>query len=98
MSPHYERPSPASGEDRAHSTMGSGPDEDAMEDAAEALRQAEVEAVQPDPDVDSLTPSELDQMSIDELRAVARVLDVPDRSKITEQDELIEAIRRRLPR
>jgi hypothetical protein len=69
-----------------------------MEDAAEALRQAEVEAVQPDPDVNSLNASELDQMSIDELRAVARVLDVPERSKITEQDELLEAIRRRLPR
>jgi hypothetical protein len=69
-----------------------------MEDAAEALRQVEVEAVQPDPDVSSLSASQLDEMSIDELRAVARVLDVPERSKITEQDELIEAIRRRLPR
>ena len=98
MSPHYERPLANSGAGAGHSTLGSGPDDEAMEDAAEALRQAEVEAVQPDPDVNSLSASQLERMSIDELRAVARVLDVPDRSKITEQDELIEAIRRRLPR
>lgn len=98
MSPHYERPLPATGADSARSTIGSGPDDEAMEVAAEALRQAEVEAVQPDPDVNSLDASQLERMSIDELRAVARVLDVPDRSKIIEQDELIEAIRRRLPR
>lgn len=98
MSPHYERPLSTVGRESTRSTIGSGPDDEAMEDAAEALRQAEVEAVQPDPDVDSLSASQLERMSIDELRAVARVLDVPDRSKITEQDELIEAIRRRLPR
>ena len=98
MSPHHEQRARASGAKTAHSTLGSGPDNEAMEDAAEALRQAEVEAVQPEPDVSSLSASKLDQMSIDELRAVARVIDVPDRSKITEQDELIEAIRRRLPR
>lgn len=98
MSPHYQRPEPASAPEPAPSVIGSGPDDEAMEDAAEALRQVEVEAVQPDPDVDSLCASQLERMSIDELRAVARVLDVPDRSKITEQDELIEAIRRRLPR
>ena len=96
MSPHFEQPLPTSDTNTAHSSIGSGPDEEAMEDAAEALRQAEVEAAQPD--VSSLDASQLHRMSIDELRAVARVLDVPDRSKITEQDELIEAIRRRLPR
>jgi hypothetical protein len=98
MAPHYERSQSLAETTPAPSNIGSGPDDEAMEDAAEALRQAEVEAVQPDPDVSSLSASELDEMSIDELRAVARVLDVPDRSKITEQDELIEAIRRRLPR
>ena len=96
MSPHYERPQATSGAESAHSTIGSGLDDAAMEDAAEALRQAEVEAAAPD--VNSLNASQLEQMSIDELRKVAGVLDVPDRSKITEQDELIEAIRRRLPR
>jgi hypothetical protein len=98
MAPHYERPQSPSETMTSPRNIGSAPDEDAMEDAAEALRQVEVEAVQPDPDVSSLSASQLDEMSIDELRAVARVLDVPERSKITEQDELIEAIRRRLPR
>jgi hypothetical protein len=63
-----------------------------MGDAAEALRQAEVEAV--NPDVSSLTAAQLEQLSIDELRAVAKALDVPGRAQITEQDELIAAIRR----
>jgi hypothetical protein len=98
MAPHYERPQSLAETAPAPSNIGSGPDDEAMEGAAEALRQAEVEAVQPDPDVHLLNASKLDQMTIDELRALARVLDVPDRSKITEQDELIEAIRRRLPR
>jgi hypothetical protein len=98
MAPHYERPQSLAETTPAPGNIGSGPDEDAMEDAAEALRQVEVEAVQPDPDVHSLNAADLERMSIDELRAVARVLDVPDRSKITEQDELIEEIRRRLPR
>jgi hypothetical protein len=78
--------------------LGGGPDDDAMDLAAEALRQAEVEAVQPETaapiepaDVD---PAQLERMSIDELRALAGALGVPDRSTITEQDELIAAIRR----
>jgi hypothetical protein len=98
MAPHYEQPQSLAETAPAPGNVGSGPDDEAMEDAAEALRQAEIDAVQPDPDVRSLNAVQLGQMSIDELRAVARVLDVSDRSKITEQDELIEAIRRRLPR
>jgi hypothetical protein len=96
MSPHFERPLSTSGAESTRGTMGSGPDDAAMEDAAEALRQAEVEAAAPD--ANSLNASQLEHMSIDELRAVAGALDVPDRSKIIEQDELIDAIRRRLPR
>ena len=46
------------------------------------------------PDLDSLDASQLEHMSIDELRVVAKALDVPGRAQITEQDELIEAIRR----
>jgi hypothetical protein len=74
--------------------LAAAPDDTAMQDAAEALRQTEVEAVLPD--VHSLDPAQLDQMSIDELRAVANALDVPNRAQITEQDELIAAIRCRL--
>jgi hypothetical protein len=100
MSPHYDC-TPERVAATGHSvsaplsvsnSIGSGPDEDAMEEAAEALRQAEVEAVLPD--LDALEPSQLEHMSIDELRAVAKALDVPGRAQITEQDELIEAIRR----
>jgi hypothetical protein len=77
---------------------GGGPDDDAMDVAAEALRQAEVEAVQPETaepvDPSDVDPAQLEHMSIDELRALAGALGVPDRSTITEQDELIAAIRR----
>jgi hypothetical protein len=70
--------------------FGAGPDDEAIEDAAEALRQAEIEAALPD--LNSLDWAQLKRMSIDELRAVAKVVDVPGRAQITEQDELIEAI------
>jgi hypothetical protein len=93
MSPHYERPpQTVPGAPSTPSTIGSGPDDEAMEEAAEALRQAELEAAQPD--VSTLDASQLEHMSIDELRAVAGALDVPDRAQITELDELIAAIRR----
>jgi hypothetical protein len=95
MSPELERqrtttlePSPPE-----HAVF-SGVDDDAMDDAAEALREAEVVATLPD--LHTLDESQLEQMSIDELRAVAGALNVPHRAQITEQDELIEAIRRYL--
>jgi len=98
MAPHYDRYADPSAEQNASNAAPvSGVDDQALEDAAEALRKVEVEAAQPEiPDVSSLDPSQLDKMSIDELRAVAKELDVPDRGKIIEQDELIAAIRRRL--
>jgi hypothetical protein len=73
-----------------------GIDEDAAEVAAEAMRQADIEAAQEEFDISSLKAADLEGMSIDELRVVARQLDVPDRAQITEQDELIAAIKRRL--
>jgi hypothetical protein len=98
MAPHYDRHADPSAEQNApNAAPVGGVDGQALEDAAEALRKVEVEAAQPEiPDVSSIDPSQLDKMSIDELRAVAKELGVPDRSKIIEQDELIEAIRRRL--
>jgi hypothetical protein len=131
MAPHYERSQAPTETAPALSHIGSGPDDDAIDEAAEALRHAEIEAVKPDDDAAphsgvrsshepvrsgaaespitteaaalspseaSISPSELVNMSIDELRGVAAVLDVPDREILIEQDELIEAIRRRLPR
>ena len=120
MAPHYERPQSTAETAPNPGSLGNGPGDEVIDDAAEALRQTEIEAVKPGHDavtrgaanaasggagsgpvtteVASLSPSELANMSIDELRGVAAVLDVPEREKIIEQDELIEAIRRRLPR
>jgi hypothetical protein len=67
-------------------------DEGAMVDAAEAVREAEVEAV--DPDAKSLTKEKLLHMNIDELRSVATALDIPGRETITEHDDLVAAIQR----
>jgi hypothetical protein len=92
--PHFERPA-----DLCPSTSGQGDsvlddDEDAMDEAAQALREAEVEAVQSVKP--TAEPSRLEDMSLDELRALAAKLDVPNRGTITEQDRLITAIRERM--
>jgi hypothetical protein len=69
-------------------------DEAAMADAAEAVREAEVEAVAPD--TANLNQEKLQHMNIDELRLIAKQLDVPNRETITGQDELVAAIQRSL--
>lgn len=69
-------------------------DEAAMVDAAEAVREVEVEAVAPD--VTHLNNEKLQHMNIDELRSIAKQLDIPHRETITEQDELVAAIQRNL--
>jgi hypothetical protein len=94
VSPHYDRHSVITAPNAPQNELGGGPDEDAMDDAAQALRQAEVEAVQPD--ISAHDRAHLENMSIDELRALAASLDVPDRATITEQDDLIAAIKQRL--
>lgn len=97
MSPHYDRRADMQGETNVpRVSIGGGPDDDALDEAAEALRAADVESAREEFDLSSVKSAHLDQMSIDELRVLARQLDVPDRSTITEQDELIAAIRRRL--
>jgi hypothetical protein len=68
--------------------------EEAGGDALSELRTVEAEAALLD--VSLITESQLDEMSIDGLRAVAFALGVPDRSKIIERHELIDAIRQRL--
>lgn len=81
--------------------------DDELADAAEAVRAAEIEAVQEhDSGADAsplevmkslqLTPEDLEGMSIDEVRAVANMLDVPNRETITEKSELIREVLRRL--
>ena len=92
--PHYDRhargyePSGAQGE----SVLDDG--KDAMEEAAEALREAEVEAVLPNKT--AANSPQIETLSIDELRALAAKLDVPHLGAITEQDQLIAAIRERM--
>jgi hypothetical protein len=76
---------------------GGQPEPAVINQAAEALREVEIEAVDPEP-VESVKSVgvDLEAMNIDELRVVAKELDVPEREKITEADELIAAIRKRL--
>jgi hypothetical protein len=69
-------------------------DEAAMADAAEAVREVEVEASEPD--ANDLDRDKLLHMNIDELRIVAKLLDIPDREQITDQAELVAAIQRSL--
>ena len=70
-------------------------DDAAMCDAAEAVRAAELEAIEND-DVDSddtdLDSTHLESMSIDDLRIVAELLEVPDRARIIDRNALIAAI------
>jgi hypothetical protein len=94
MSPHYDRHTAVSSSRVAERDLRGGSGSDAMENAAEALRHAELEAVQPA--VSAVDRSQLENMSIDELRKLATALDVPNRGAITVRDELLAAIRQRL--
>jgi hypothetical protein len=95
--PHYDRYVAASAEQNSPGESSQKPiNEEVAEAAAEAIRQADLEAAQEEFDLSTLRAADLESMSIDELRVVARQLEVPDRAQITEQDELIAAIRQRL--
>lgn len=97
MSPPNDRSSGLSETSVAQSESEGHSDDEALENAAQALREVEVEAVQSEDSVtDSSTDSsQLESMSIDELRALAGEFDVPNRGQIIERDELIAAIRQR---
>jgi hypothetical protein len=90
--PHYDRHAGLPESTVAENDSVLDEDADAMEEAAQALREAEVEAVWP---AATEQPS-LENMSIDDLRALAAQLDVPNRGAITEQNALIAAIRDRM--
>ena len=92
--PHYDRHDGIKDLSIGHNDSVLDDDEDAMDEAAQALREAEVEAVRPTPLSNDIP--RLENMSIDELRALAGKLDVPNRGAITEQDHLIAAIRERM--
>jgi hypothetical protein len=70
----------------------------AIEDAAAALREVEVEAGQDQPQLKFAAPSarDLDNMSIDDLRKLAAKLDIRDLGQIVEKDKLVAAIRLRM--
>lgn len=93
--PHYDRCANSDAEQNtlADENVNIG-DEAAIEDAAAALRGVEMEAVKEEPA--SVEGARLDSMSIDELRELARELAIPDRATITDQDELVAEIRKRL--
>ena len=92
--PHYERHADLNQVTSQQGDSVLDDDEDAMGEAAQALREAEVEAVQPART--SIDPTRLENMSIDELRALAAKLDVPNRGAITDRSLLIAAIRERI--
>jgi hypothetical protein len=94
VSPHFDRHVAGSNVTTLRNEIGGAPDDDAMTGAAQALREAELEAVQADLSMGDSTA--LERMSIDDLRKLAAKLDVPNRGAITQQDELIAAIRTRL--
>jgi hypothetical protein len=97
MAPHYDRHADASAEQNDFSESPNEKfDDEAVEVAAEALREADIEAAQEEFDAASVDASKLDRMSIDELRVLAMQLDVPNRSTIIDRDELVAAIQRRL--
>jgi hypothetical protein len=81
---------------------------DEISDAAEALREVEIQAAREDFDFsndDTVTwsmppveqeyviPVNLEELSIDELRAVAGMLRIPNYGQITDQEELVSLIR-----
>ena len=93
MSPHYDR-NFAVAQESLRDVVTNG--EDAVEGAAEALREVEVAAAQTPIELSKESNADdLDTMSIDELRKIAASLDVPDRAQIIDREELTAAIRAR---
>jgi len=92
--PRYDRHSDMTGASVIQKQRSVAQSSTTIDDAAQALRQAELEAAQPENvKRDSVA---LESMSVDELRTLANELDIPNRAQITEQEELIVAIRQRL--
>jgi hypothetical protein len=91
VSPHYERHTGVSGSVVTQSEVGGQLEEDAWASAAEALRHAEVQSVQPN--ISGLDRAHLEDMTINELWALANSLDVPARDAIIGREQLIAAIR-----
>ncbi len=97
MSRHYTRQSSPSEIVTQRVENGDRSEDDVLTDAGDALREADIEAAglaaEPGDANDGL---QLETLSIDELRAMASELNVPNLGQIVEQSELIAAIRERL--
>jgi hypothetical protein len=93
VSPHYDRNFGATQELPGNGERGETPNADAIDGAAEALREAELESAQPVKRISQCEVEDLDAMSIDELREFAASLNVPHRAQLVSRDELIAAIR-----
>ena len=88
--PHYDR-SAGKFESANRESVFDDDEQDPMDGAAQALREAEVEAVRPAKT--SPKHPQLETLSLDELRAFAAKLDVPDAGAATDQAQLIAKIR-----
>jgi hypothetical protein len=94
VSRHYERHVGVARSAVAQSEAGDRLHDDAWANAAAALRHAEVQSVQPN--VADLDPSQLENLTMNDLWALADSLDLPNRDAIAERQQLIAAIRERL--
>jgi hypothetical protein len=92
--PHYDRHARRYGSAGGQGESVLDDDKDPMDEAAAALREAEVEAVQPNKP--ATRDPQLERLSFDELRALAAKLDVPNRGAITDHERLLAAIRERM--
>ena len=95
MSPHYDRNFGTTQELAGNGDRGETPPANAIDSAAEALREVELESAQPAKPNPYLGDEDLDAMSIDELRELAASLNVPHLAQVVSKDELIAAIRGR---
>jgi hypothetical protein len=95
VSPHYDRNFGATKDSPKNDGGFETPDAKAIDGAAEALREVELESAQPVNPSAYAEDRDLDAMSIDELREFAASLNVPHRAQLVSRDELIAAIRGR---
>ncbi len=93
MSTHHERHAAVSGTVVTQSDIEGRLEDDAWANAAEALRHAEVQSVQP---TNSLGPAQLEDMTMNDLWALAESVDVPGRDAIAGREHLVAAIRQHL--
>ena len=92
--PHYDRHAGVSKTFASKNDSIFDDERDPMEDAAQALREVEVDAVRPARPASK--GHDLSSMSIDDLRTFAAKLSVPNRGTITQREELEAAILARL--